>query len=286
MKKILLALAATAALGSAQASPLVINNGVDWAFDGDSSTKTAVFNNLGFTGSTAVAVVYDPSLAVGSKVVTSNDAAYLSSTFGITGSFAVGNVNIDALNTTTDGNGFSNAQTFPYGTAGTWGLTYLLTLEGTLEAGGFVNYTKGTIDLFYQDGGAAKKVAVLKMGATSNGTNNQLLTGGVDFSFVSGLDTASADFVKAFWEDATTGKTLYETWATDPVTVNWILNNNNTPNAITTGDDFTSGSVAYKRTTITSNGDLTFNVPEPGSIALVGLALTGLAVASRRRKQA
>jgi PEP-CTERM motif len=300
MKKALLALAAVAATGLAQATPIFINNGVDWAGDADSSTSTAAFDNLAFSSSKAIAVVYGNALTVGAKVVTTNDASLLSSVYGITTTnntipstyiATPANVNIDELNTTGDGNGFTQGGTAaPYG-SGLWGLTYSLTLEGKLASGGYVNYNSGVVNLFYQDGGAAKKVAELDLTSSSNNLNNQVLSGKIDFGFVSALSLADQAFVTNFWNDATTGQTLYSKYLADPIALSWVIDQNNNPNRIlsagpTAAKDKTFGGNNYKYTTVTSGGSVTLNVPEPGSIALVGLVLTGVAVVSRRRKQA
>jgi PEP-CTERM motif len=310
MKKALLAIATVAATGLAHATPFTINTGTDFGANG--STNTSNINSLGFNFS-EFTQVYDASgwngtgFNSGTSVVLTNKQSVLN-TYGfnttptstlsgnaITPTYPVmpEGLDIDGISPGGDRNGFINGggDVFPGDyVSGAWGLAYEYQLNGVTSGSG-IQYTSGSYDIFYlgqigADPTVKKlKVLTLNMNGAQLDLGNSAVSGTVSFDFT-GMNATEEAFVKAFWNDKSPiGGTFFN--ITDPVKIYWTANNNVAPPVATTDNLFATnaGSPYYFRQG-ENNGTISFNVPEPGSIALVGLVLTGVAVASRRRKQA
>lgn len=314
MKKSLIALAAGAVLGltiasSALATPVYINNGVDYGLNG--STSTTNFDQLGYTGTLATSIYLGNPAVAGTQVIDTNDSAVMN-TYGFapgaktslagtpisvpvpggvpmypgTGPAGVGTLNIDSLNYPADDNGFTTGQgSNAYG-SGRWGLTYTYTIFGVTTATG-TNFTSGIFKVFYQDGGVAKQV--LRMDLTNSALNlaNLDLYGTINYDFNNdGIDNDADAFVKSFFNDGKPGGgTFYSNWAANPNSVSWHLDTNVNPPIPTTAQLWLSPTGALFRQS-TLDGSIEYNVPEPGSLALLGLGLAGLGFLQRRRNAA
>ncbi|OWQ48927.1 hypothetical protein CDL60_03325 [Roseateles noduli] len=313
-KQAKLALAALVVAGAAlpaMAAPLFINTGTDFLLQPDGSTRTGNFSALGYTGTLATSVYLGNPAIPGTSVIDTNRQVTMDS-FGFPSINGMANPgvpgenfrypgdpgekNIDSLNNSgTNQNGFVKGDSFPTygvgagadGRGGTWGLTYSYDLFGqTIDTNGdgvsdSVGYTGGVLNLIYQGGPAdpntGKTVLSLKVTGSNSSLNNLFISGIVDYS-ANGGDV----FVQDFFNSGTGLGTLYSNWLQNNISVSWILDTNVNPPVPAPGDLVVTNTGALIRQS-TLDGSVVINVPEPGSLALVGLALAGVGFAQRRR---
>lgn len=299
MKKTLVTLAiGLLAATAASATPFTMNNGIDFAFPANGSTKTGAIDELGYSGTLATSIYYGNPAVAGTVVMDTNVASVLTANGFTTGTKTAlagnsltaawpvipGGLNIDSLNNPVDQNGFTSGGSFPqYGQFGAWGLTYQYQLNGVTTGTG-ISYSSGYIDLYYQDGGAvwgSKQVARLKVDSSNLQAANLNVFGALTFDFDgNGTDDADA-FVKSFWANAADGKSYYDIWSDNKNAVRFTLDTNVNPPLPATNQLWSEAGKLWRQSTL--DGSLTFDLPEPGSLALVGLTLAGLGMAQRRR---
>ncbi|MCW8885802.1 MAG: PEP-CTERM sorting domain-containing protein [Motiliproteus sp.] len=264
---------------------------------GDADGKTGIFNEFGFSQLRATSVYdfndsdvggsfYDtniPSELAALGIPTSGTALDGLTTVNLTTPTAA-QVDIDALSPLapptlgTDNEGFINV----------WGLDVLYHFDGTLTAGGPV-YTGGTFEVFFSNPGALGSIAdgTKVLGGTL--TSSTLNVANLDLFF--DLDFALDGFLfieqgGAFIdaEDVISGggdlpRLILDTNVAPPIpTADQLLVVDATDNIIGNGNDDLQ---AVRQANL--DGSITAEIPEPGTLALLGLGLFGLGAATRRK---
>lgn len=320
MNKSLISLAAGAVVGlaafsSAYAGNVFLNNGIDFGANG--STSTSSIASLGYTQTLATSIYLGDPAVIGTTVVDTNETTTMGA-FGLGAPgtrTTVGGSSVDfafpfdpdQLNINSiggppfpvDGNGFADGESTPYG-AGRWGLTYRYTLLGQTTGPGLtstsVSFTSGYFDVFYRDGTGAgndgKQLLRLDVTGSLSNNNNLAIFGIASFDFdssgPSGNDDTGGDtFVQNFFRDAYSGVSYYDAYMNSGGTaVQWNLATNVDPPVPSINDLWQvggtgSGGPLVRQSTL--NGTIKFAVPEPGSLALLGVALAGLGFVQRRK---
>ena len=146
----------------------------------------------------------------------------------------------------------------------------------------YVAYTGGVFSVFYQsaatDPNNGKEVLRLIVTGSNIELTNLNVNGYVDYSYAGG-DT----FVQNFFNSGEGLGSLYSNWLNNNISVSWVLDTNVDPPIPTPSQLYNSGSGLIRQSTL--DGSLVINVPEPGTLALVGLALAGVGFAQSRRPQ-
>ncbi|HEY1396032.1 PEP-CTERM sorting domain-containing protein [Roseateles sp.] len=309
-KLALAAMTLAAATLPAMAAPLYINTGQDFVPEPNGSTNTTTFDQLGYSGTLATSIYLGSPATPGTTVIDTNipsvmnfygfSAGTHTTLSGGSASFnypnAPAQTNIDSLNNPTnpsDLNGFVGGVGFPAygfgnvgGLGGAWGLTYSYQIVGkTVDSNGdgvsdYVAYTGGVFSVFYQsaatDPNNGKEVLRLIVTGSQIELTNLNVEGYVDYSYAGG-DT----FVQNFFNSGEGLGSLYSNWLNNSISVSWVLDTNVDPPIPTPAQLYNSGAALIRQSTL--DGSLVINVPEPGTLALVGLALAGVGFAQRRR---
>ncbi len=266
----------------------------------DADTRTTDLDSLGWTDTLATSIYF--GLTPGSTVIDTNDAGILN-TYGIPLPTDPQQRLISDLNPWSgnlgDPEGFTDSSAlwgidFLGGTY--WGMTYTYTLQGQINAAGTgVDFTSGYFDIFFEDGTITDQLLRLELNSFSltdgGATYTVLAFGNVTFDW--GPPSA---FAQNFFVDSESGLSFYDLWFNggniNPIAISWRMDNNidcppGEPNC--TGVPlpgqlepiFVDGELigGWRQTTV--DGTVRFEVPEPGTLALMGLGLLGLGAVRR-----
>lgn len=299
---------------SASAGQFRIDTGVDFNADGDSIT--GAIDELGYSGTLATSYYF--GLTPGSTVIDTNIGSILAGTFA-SGSYATiggpsasfsnsplfAQRDIDALTPLTGGLDDTENFNFPNG----FRMTYEYMLVGAINATGTaVNFTGGYFNLFLWDtnaGGAPiagtdRQILQVQVTGSQLDLANQFIFGLVDYGWCAPACSAE---VQNFFVDETTGQTFFDIWdsAVPPPQINFTLDTNVNPPVPTLDqlvliDGSQAGLAAdcsalgappgtpclMRQTTL--DGSAVFNVPEPGTVALLGAGLLGFGALRKRRR--
>lgn len=301
LKKLGLAVAIGSFATAAMAEPFFINIGKDGGSAPDGDSITADINELGYSGTLATSFYFgDPSVN-GTPVVDTNILPVFGFTPGAKTSIngtpvnlknvtSIAERNIDSLNPLATG--IDDTEGFGLGISNGWTLTYSYTLQGQVNlAAGGVEFTSGFFDVFYQDlnaagglNGAEIQVAKILVTGSDVQAANLNIFGEVDYSWCA---PACGAFVENFFNDSASGESFYNIWSSSvpPPTINFVLDTNVNP-PLPTASQLVQipGGPLVRQTTL--DGSVTFAVPEPGTLALLGAGLFGAGALRRRNKAA
>jgi hypothetical protein len=289
MKKLLLASALALTTSVAVASPVFIDVGQD--FGNNASPQAAGDTTTGWLDSLSLVYTSSSDFVDLDDSVTLSDGDTVKTSAGfIDGDFSSLQVNVvtGLLPGQSGGgpskNGYNKDAELNVDDG--WGLTFQIEdMEGVVAGGTnqYLNYTSGDITLYYFDETMNATTDFIEL-FTISVANSGLTTGSGGGSFVSGsissFGTGSVNGVDAGDVFNNAFGSFEDYVVTLPIFS--VIDYNTTPIGGFTGAPGNSGHLELTANG-THDGSIVFNVPEPTSIAILGLGLLGFA-GSRRRK--
>lgn len=285
MKKTIAALCfALAAPFASAATPFYIDVGNDFSSStsDNGSTATDWLTELTYTYISQTKF-YDTDtsggISVGDSVVTTGGVT--SDFNSLAFNYVTGSVPGSFLTDTNDG----------FGTSGDWGLTFTINdLEGTVASvgsdGPILDYTSGSISIYYYDNTMSSTAELIQLFdiIITNSTDD---SAGLGLSgYVTNFDAGGVGSIGtvAVGDVFNTAKGSFENWVN--VDLGQLFSDihfDTTTDGLTqTGGIDSNG--AYIQLEGQHDGSLTFEVPEPGSLAIMGLGLLGVAGVARRKR--
>jgi hypothetical protein len=272
--------------------------GTDKNADGNSTT--ASFFELGLTGTLATSI-YQAGLANGSQVIDTNRTSVINSKGFTTGTYSniintgnvaisdtptIGQKNVDSLNPLSSAIDDTENFNVPNG----WQLYFDYIFTGTFSTSTGPNFNGGDVAVYFDDLATAglDNIQVLRVNVTGSqiAAANLDVFGTVSFDFDNnGTNDCTTAFCQNFWNFETGSQRWYDL-DQDLVAITFHLDTNVNP-PIPTPTQLTAGANPQnpfwaRQTTLDSS--IRFNVPEPGTLALLGIALSGLGFFGMRRK--
>ena len=277
MKKLITAaLVSLAFAGTATADQIYINNGVDYG--GNNADTAAGDTTTGWKSSLDLTYVSNSTVTDvdGSGTISAGDT--ILSTGGLVGGALLGNNAVGSLITAEFGG--TGPSDNDYGSS--WALSFRFTdLMGTFDGTDF-SYTSGNIDwlLFDTTNGFGTEVHLFTTTVNSHyyASGNQVFSGEIgNFGTGTVNGVAVGDIFNIAYGNSS--MTFEEYAATMSQNVRFRIDQNtDQPNV--TGSNAQAGEIYISGK---HNGSLEFAVPEPATIAILGLGLLGFAGARRRK---
>jgi hypothetical protein len=290
MKKLLLASALALTTTVAVADPIFLDVGQDFGGNGNvatTSSTTGWIDQLTYIYQSETTVVdVDGSFSgTAASLLTDGDSILTN------GGFVNGDLNSLSTNLIT---GLNPQQTTfggpsDNGYGGDWGLTFQITnLMGTVSGGTnqYLDYTSGAISIYYYQAGMTSTTDFIEL-FTIDVTNSGLTASG---SFVGGnVINYGTDLVNGVVAGDVFNNLFggFKEYSEDQVSPDFAVNSlldYNTEDV--TSADFLGTDAEGNNIFMVEgqhDGSIVFNVPEPASIAILGLGLLGLAGARRRK---
>jgi|TARA_R110001592_G_scaffold283444_2_gene551348 hypothetical protein len=283
LTKVVATVVALSFTGAAAADQFYINVGADFGGNGANNTTAAGITTTGWLEQLSIA--YQSTSTITDAGTYGAADGTLSAGDSILSSGGVSNANFNTLSDIQFNlvNNFEPAATTfggpsNNGLTGDWGLTFGFSdLAGTWNGFGF-DYTSGTVSMYYYDNTmttVGQLVRLFDLNVSSGGdTGNSTVLGGKLTNFggagtVNGVDAGDV-FVTNFG--------TFEDYASLPSNEVFFAASQDTQNL---GNLVFANGVA--EVSGSHNGSINFQVPEPTSIAILGLGLLGMAGASRRK---
>lgn len=282
MKRILLA-TLLAASGSVTAAPFYVDVGFDYNSIGTVEDKvcdtcTSLKNQFGFTyNSTSIVTDNDGTAGISTGDSISTNAGY----DGSTGTFFSGALGNNWIHSYNPGETLGDSDN-GYGSAGDWFITFGIkdwTGTVTVDGGGnvFPTYGSGLLEFYVStdNGSTFDNFMDINLSTGYVTGTGSLIAGEVDFTNVDGVlnnlfnvGTAQCGGLNGFYDIwAACGPTGIDSLSID-LTAHFDSDVDLTSFATTDGIHFT--------VTTDHDGSGRFDVPEPGTLSLLGLSLLGL----------
>ena len=281
MKKLLLASALALTTSVAVADPIYIDIGADFGGNDDFAVDT---NTTGWLDQ--LTLIYQSN----STVIDLDDSFDLSDGDSITtnGGFIDGDVSTLETNIIT---GFNPVETLfggpsDNGYGGDWGITFQITdLIGTIEGGAnqYLSYTSGAISFFYFQAGMTATTDFIELFTIDVTSSGQTASGSYVQGELGNYGTEDVNGVVAgnVFNTALGGFKEYSESGNLPSVYAYIDYNTEDPVAELLG--FNQDQHAILGINGQHDGSIAFNVPEPTSLAILGLGLLGFAASSRKK---
>jgi hypothetical protein len=276
---------ALAGMASANAGLFYVDIGQTFTAGGVTSTSTAIKNEMTYKYDSSTTILdtnLDGKMSAGDLLTTNIGLAVsgkTTSTSAVTNFVPIPSFSGDSNN----GYGAPN-WILSFGASNLHGIVSGVSALGVPT----FNYAPGgVLNLYVQTSTSGGLINFMNIDLTGGGATgvSTILDGIVDFTGISGAGLTYANMFHSGTSTCGGSSGFFDIWTNcGGSTGDMAIQFASTQDTNVVASQFTpiSGGVQI---TSNHNGSATFNIPEPGSLALLGLALAGLGMTQRRRKQ-